>query len=64
MSSLILFAAALIEICWAIGLKYAVGFSRLWPSVATVAAMIASVVLLALAMKTPNVGTVNQLQPR
>ncbi len=49
--------AGLFEIGWAIGLKYSVGFTRLWPSVATVAAMIVSVLLLALATRTLSIGT-------
>ena len=49
--------AGLLEVGWAIGLKYTEGFSRLWPSVFTVAAMIASVWLLAVALKTLPVGT-------
>ena len=57
MAWLILFIAGLFEIVWAIGLKYTDGFSRLWPSVITVVAMAASVVLLALAMRTLPVGT-------
>ena len=54
---LILFIAGLFEIAWAIGLKYTEGFTRLWPSVGTVAAMVVSVVLLGLAMRTLPVGT-------
>jgi quaternary ammonium compound-resistance protein SugE len=54
---IILFIAGLFEIVWAIGLKYTDGFTRLWPSVITVVAMGASVVLLALAMRTLPVGT-------
>lgn len=57
MAWFILTLAGLLEVVWAIGLKYTEGFSRLWPSVGTVAAMIASVLLLALAMKTLPVGT-------
>ena len=57
MNWLILFVAGLFEMCWAVGLKYTDGFSRFWPSVATVAAMVASVVLLGIAMKTLPVGT-------
>ncbi len=53
----LLFFAGLFEIAWAIGLKYTDGFSRLVPSVLTVAAMVASVVLLGLAMKHLPVGT-------
>lgn len=53
----LLLAAGLCEIGWAIGLKYTDGFSRLWPSAATAAAMAVSVVLLAVAMRTLPVGT-------
>ena len=49
--------AGFLEIGWAIGLKYTDGFTKLWPSVATVAAMIASFSLLAVALKTIPVGT-------
>ncbi len=52
-----LLLAGLFEIGWAIGLKYTEGFSRLWPTVGTVAAMTASIVLLALAVKTLPIGT-------
>ena len=54
---LLLFAAGLLEVVWAIGLKYTDGFSRLTPSVITIAAMIGSVWLLALALKSIPVGT-------
>ncbi|MEX2044798.1 MAG: quaternary ammonium compound efflux SMR transporter SugE [Opitutus sp.] len=54
--TLLLIAAAL-EIVWAVGLKYADGFTRLWPSVGVVAAMIASMGLLALAIRGIPVGT-------
>lgn len=57
MAWLILTLAGLFEVAWAIGLKYTDGFSRLWPSVGTIAAMVVSVLLLALAMKTLPVGT-------
>jgi len=57
MAWLLLFVAGLFEIAWAIGLKYTDGFSRLWPSVLTVIAMIVSVVCLALALKSIPVGT-------
>ena len=57
MAWIALFVAGLFEIAWAIGLKYTEGFTRPWPSVGTVAAMAASVVLLASAMKTLPVGT-------
>jgi len=52
-----LFTAALFEIGWAIGLKYTQGFTKLWPSVLTVAALIVSFVLLALTVRTIPVGT-------
>lgn len=57
MSWLILMLAGLFEIGWAIGLKYTEGFTRPLPSVLTVVSMIASVVLLGLAMKTLPVST-------
>ena len=57
MAWVILFIAGLFEVAWAIGLKYTDGFSRLWPSVGTVGAMVASVVLLGWAMRTLPVGT-------
>ncbi|HEX5091160.1 MAG TPA: quaternary ammonium compound efflux SMR transporter SugE [Burkholderiales bacterium] len=53
----LLFLAGLFEIAWAIGLKYTDGFTRLWPTVWTVAAMVASVVLLALAVRALPIGT-------
>ncbi len=49
--------AGLFEIGWAIGLKYTKGFTRLWPSLWTIASMIISVALLGLALKTLPVGT-------
>lgn len=54
---LVLFVAGLCEIGWAVGLKYTDGFSRLWPSVGTLAAMVVSVALLGLALKTLPLGT-------
>lgn len=54
---LMLVAAGLLEIGWAVGLKYTHGFSRLWPSVGTGICMIFSFVLLAWALKTIPVGT-------
>ena len=56
MSWLILFLAGLLEIAWAIGLKYSEGFTKLWPSFWTLVAMVASMVLLAIAMKSLPVG--------
>ena len=57
MSWIILFLAGLFEVGWAIGLKYTEGFTRLWPSVGTVASMLISVGLLGLAMRDLPVGT-------
>jgi quaternary ammonium compound-resistance protein SugE len=57
MSWFYLFLAGLFEILWAIGLKYTEGFSKLTPSVITIAAMVASVAFLSLALKTIPVGT-------
>lgn len=57
MSWLILVIAGLFEIGWAIGLKYTQGFSRLWPSVGTIAAMVVSIALLGWSMRTLPVGT-------
>lgn len=54
---LILFIAGLCEIGWAVGLKYAEGFSRLWPSVWTAGLMVASVVLLGWSLKVLPLGT-------
>lgn len=49
--------AGLLEIVWAIGLKYTVGFTRPLPSVITVLAMIGSVYFLALAVRSIPIGT-------
>lgn len=57
MAWLALLFAGLFEICWALGLKYSEGFSKLIPSVITVVFMIASFWLLAFAMKTLPMGT-------
>lgn len=53
----LLFAAGILEIGWAIGLKYTDGFTRLWPSIWTIAAMVVSMYLLALAARTLPIGT-------
>lgn len=52
-----LFAAGLFEIVWALGLKYANGFTRLWPSVGTLAAMALSIAFLEYAVRTLPLGT-------
>lgn len=57
MSWIVLFIAGLLEVVWAVGLKYTHGFSRLVPSVITIVAMVASMALLSWAMKTLPVGT-------
>jgi quaternary ammonium compound-resistance protein SugE len=57
MAWIILFLAGLFETGWAIGLKYTDGFTRLWPTVWTVFAMIVSLWLLGIAVKTLPVGT-------
>lgn len=53
----LLVAAGVLEMGWAIGLKFAEGFTRLWPSLGTAAAMIASMYLLALAARELPIGT-------
>ena len=57
MAWIVLVVAGVFEVCWAVGLKYTESFTRLWPSVATIAAMTASVVLLGWSMRTLPVGT-------
>lgn len=54
---IILFVAGLCEVGWAVGMKYTAGFSRFWPSVATLTAMVASVVLLGWSLKVLPLGT-------
>ena len=57
MDWLLLMIAGVFEIIWATGLKYTEGFTRLWPSVGTLAAMAISMILLAQALRTIPVGT-------
>src|SRR5688572_4397654 len=57
MNWLMLVVAGLFEVGWAIGLKYTEGLTRLWPTVWTAAALVVSMVLLALAMRTLPAGT-------
>jgi quaternary ammonium compound-resistance protein SugE len=52
-----LFIAGVLEIVWAIGLKYTAGFTRLVPSAITIAAMVVSLWFLALALRSIPVGT-------
>lgn len=57
MAWIVLFCAGILEIAWAVGLKYTDGFTRLWPTVGTVLAMAASMVLLGLAVRSLPIGT-------
>lgn len=57
MSWLLLSLAGLFEIGWAVGLKYSAGFTKLWPSVFTLLAMLISISLLGLAMRQLPLGT-------
>jgi quaternary ammonium compound-resistance protein SugE len=57
MAWVVLLVAGLLEIGWAIGLKYTEGFTRFWPSVGTAISMVLSVVLLGWAMRSLPVGT-------
>jgi quaternary ammonium compound-resistance protein SugE len=57
MSWFILVIAGLLEVVWAVGLKYTEGFSRLLPTIGTVSAMAISIALLGLAMRDIPVGT-------
>jgi quaternary ammonium compound-resistance protein SugE len=57
MAWIFLTVAGLLEIVWAVGLKYTDGFTRLWPSTLTIVAMVASMYCLALAVRTIPIGT-------
>lgn len=57
MAWIILVVAGLFEVGWAIGLKYTEGFTRLWPTIWTALAIVASLWLLGIAMKSLPVGT-------
>jgi len=57
MAWIVLFVAGILEIVWAVGLKYTEGFTRLWPSVATLSAMAVSMALLGFAVRTLPLGT-------
>jgi quaternary ammonium compound-resistance protein SugE len=57
MTWVILFIAGLFEVAWAVGLKYTDGFTRLWPTVATAVALLASMSLLGIALRTLPLGT-------
>lgn len=57
MAWIVLFVAGLLEIGWAVGLKYTEGFTRLGPTVATAVALVLSMALLGLAVRTLPLGT-------
>src|SRR5690606_18268913 len=57
MSWVILFFAGLLEVCWAVGLKYTEGFTRLVRSLFTIVAFVATIGLLSLAVRTLPIGT-------
>ena len=57
MSWVYLFIAGLLEVAWAVGLKYTAGFTRLWPSVFTITTMAGSVGMLGLALRQLPLGT-------
>lgn len=57
MAWVLLVAAGILEIGWAIGLKYSEGFTRLWPSIWTIAAIVLSLYLLSTAARTLPIGT-------
>ena len=57
MAWIYLFIAGMLETCWAVGLKYTCGFSKLWPSVWVGLCMILSFVLLSWSLKAIPVGT-------
>jgi quaternary ammonium compound-resistance protein SugE len=57
MAWLLLVVAGVLEVAWAVGLKSTQGFTRFWPSVWTIAAIVASMYLLALAARTIPIGT-------
>ncbi|MFD8937685.1 quaternary ammonium compound efflux SMR transporter SugE [Streptomyces sp. NPDC059578] len=57
MAWILLIIAGVLEVGWAIGMKYTEGFTRLWPSVFTGAGIVASMILLSYAAKTLPIGT-------
>lgn len=57
MAWVLLVLAGILEVGWALGLKYSEGFTRLWPSLLTAVALVASMVLLGLALRSLPVGT-------
>lgn len=57
MAWIVLFVAGLLEVGWAVGLKYTEGFTRLGPTLATAAALVGSMALLGIALRTLPLGT-------
>lgn len=57
MAWIYLFVAGILEVVWATGMKFSEGFTRLWPSIVTIAAMILSFALLSVSMKSLPLGT-------
>jgi quaternary ammonium compound-resistance protein SugE len=57
MAWLLLIIAGLLEIVWAVGMKYSLGWTRLWPSVITIVTIMVSVYLLSVSMRDLPVGT-------
>jgi quaternary ammonium compound-resistance protein SugE len=57
MSWVLLVLAGLLEVGWAVGLKYTNAFTRFWPTLGTVVAMVASMALLGLALRSLPLGT-------
>ncbi|MGW2553063.1 DMT family transporter [Streptomyces sp. NPDC001635] len=57
MAWVLLVVAGLLEVAWSIGMKYTDGFTRLWPSLATGAGIVASMLLLSYAAKSLPIGT-------
>jgi quaternary ammonium compound-resistance protein SugE len=57
MAWVVLFFAGIFEIVWAVGLKYTDGFTRLWPTVVTAVALVASMALLGIAIRALPLGT-------
>ncbi|KUJ64959.1 hypothetical protein ACZ90_52355 [Streptomyces albus subsp. albus] len=57
MAWILLVVAGLLEVAWSIGMKYTEGFTRLWPSVATGAGIVASMLLLSQAARSLPIGT-------
>jgi quaternary ammonium compound-resistance protein SugE len=57
MAWVVLFLAGLLEVGWALGLKYTEGFTRFWPTVGTVVSMVLSLGMLGIALRTLPLGT-------